>query len=67
MNEAIDPAWGAWRKSRHSLPQGDCVEVALFTDGRVGLRDSKNPAGGAIVLAAEEFRGLLADIKKGKI
>ncbi|WP_327584223.1 DUF397 domain-containing protein [Nonomuraea sp. NBC_00507] len=67
MNEVIDPSWGGWRKSRHSMSNGDCVEVALFTDGRVGLRDSKNPSGGTIVLAAEEFRDLLTDIKQGKI
>ncbi|WP_328589750.1 DUF397 domain-containing protein [Nonomuraea aridisoli] len=59
----IDPRWGGWRKSRHSLANGDCVEVALFTDGRVGLRDSKNPSNGMLLLAAEEFQDLLTRIK----
>ena len=37
-----------WRKSTYSGPQ-ECVEVALGVD-EVGVRDSKNPAGGVLLL-----------------
>ena len=33
----------AWRKSSHSDSTANCVEVARLA-GRVGARDSKNPA-----------------------
>lgn len=31
-----------WRKSSHSQ-SGACVELAVFPDGTIGVRDSKNP------------------------
>ncbi|MDQ2584509.1 DUF397 domain-containing protein [Saccharothrix yanglingensis] len=33
----------SWRKSSRSASTANCVEVAQFA-GRVGARDSKNPA-----------------------
>ncbi|MEU4836971.1 DUF397 domain-containing protein [Nocardia testacea] len=37
-----------WFKSSYSGGGGDCVEVAWLGSGRVGVRDSKNPAGPAL-------------------
>jgi Domain of unknown function (DUF397) len=48
-------AFTAWRKSSRSASSGECVEVA-FTQGRVGVRDSKHPDGGVLVFPAEAFR-----------
>ncbi|MEW9548140.1 DUF397 domain-containing protein [Nonomuraea sp. NPDC050783] len=67
MQQMIDPAAGRWRKSSHSMVNGDCVEVALFADGHVGLRDSKNPSGGVIVLSAGDYAGFLEAIKQGNV
>ncbi|MFI0367453.1 DUF397 domain-containing protein [Actinomadura sp. 1N219] len=48
-----------WRKSRRSDSQGDaCVEVAPLPSG-VGVRDSKNPDGGHLILSPDAFRELL--------
>ncbi|KAB2375397.1 DUF397 domain-containing protein [Actinomadura montaniterrae] len=30
-----------WRKSRHSEPNGGCVEAGRAVDGTIGVRDTK--------------------------
>ncbi|MGW4118378.1 DUF397 domain-containing protein [Nocardia sp. NPDC004711] len=56
----IDWSTAQWRKSTHSGGSGgECVEVA-FAGGQVGIRDSKDPAGPALVFAGEDWDGFLA-------
>ncbi|WP_308800792.1 DUF397 domain-containing protein [Actinomadura sp. K4S16] len=43
-----------------------CVEAARLT-GAVGVRDSKNPGVGNLVLSVESFGGLLARIKRDEL
>ena len=57
-----------WRKSSRSgstTTQNDCVELAPLPDA-VGIRDSKNPGAGHLNLTADQFTGLLANIKADK-
>jgi len=49
-----------WRKSTHSQANGDCVEVVAVSGSRVAIRDSKNPAGPALVIASAQWRIFLA-------
>lgn len=53
----------AWRKSNRSTNQGgECVEVAALADA-IGIRDSKNPAGGHLVVRPTAFAALIQQIK----
>ncbi|MFC8530339.1 DUF397 domain-containing protein [Nocardia sp. NPDC057227] len=52
-----------WFKSSHSGGGADCVEVAHLDAGRVGVRDSKNVAGGALVFGPSEWATFLDGIK----
>lgn len=45
---------GRWFKSAHSTGAKECVEIA-FLEGGVGVRDSKNPAGPALMFAPGEW------------
>ncbi|RJL30552.1 DUF397 domain-containing protein [Bailinhaonella thermotolerans] len=56
----------AWRKSSYSSAEGDnCVEVARAGGGRVAVRDSKDPEGGALAFGREEWARFLLDVKRG--
>lgn len=54
----MDLALVRWHKSTFSGPETECVEVA-FVPGEIGVRDSKNPAGGALVLPEPAWRELI--------
>ena len=55
----------AWRKARRSNSQGNCVELAKLPDGQVALRNSRHPAGPALVYAGAEIEALLLGAKDG--
>ncbi|NVI87502.1 DUF397 domain-containing protein [Actinomadura sp. BRA 177] len=56
-----------WRKSSHSGGQsGQCVEVAQAS-ALVGIRDSKDPEGGRLVVGRAAFGDLLAQAKAGSL
>ena len=55
-----------WRKSTRSGNGGaDCVEVARNVPGIVGVRDSKDPSGPALVIAPAGWSAFLAAVKAG--
>ncbi|MEU5996999.1 DUF397 domain-containing protein [Streptomyces sp. NPDC047197] len=54
-----------WRKSSYSNGEGgNCVEVADGVPGIVPVRDSKNPAGPALLLGAEAWSAFVADVSR---
>ncbi|WP_067698379.1 DUF397 domain-containing protein [Nocardia jejuensis] len=58
----VDPSRERWFKSSHSSGGQDCVEVAFFESGGVGVRDSKNPGGGALVFTPSEWDTFTAGV-----
>ncbi|MBY8859769.1 DUF397 domain-containing protein [Nocardia sp. CA2R105] len=63
----VDLSQAQWFKSSFSTASKDCVEVAFLDGGLVGLRDSKNPAGPALVFAPSEWDAFAADINAGEL
>ncbi|MFQ6328373.1 DUF397 domain-containing protein [Nocardia sp. CWNU-33] len=50
-----DLSQARWFKSSRSSMGKDCVEVAFLDEGHVGVRDSKNPTGPALVFTPSEW------------
>ncbi|MFC9426700.1 DUF397 domain-containing protein [Streptomyces sp. NPDC056987] len=58
-----------WWKSSASGIQSDCVEFGIVDGPRqmVAVRDSKNPAGAALVLRYGHVDALITAIRKGDL
>ncbi|GAB3966542.1 DUF397 domain-containing protein [Plantactinospora veratri] len=53
-----------WRKSsRSNGASGNCVEVADNLSGVVGVRDSKDPTGPALVFAPQAWRSFVRQVR----
>ncbi|MEU0507527.1 DUF397 domain-containing protein [Nocardia sp. NPDC004278] len=63
---SIDLSEVNWFKSSHSSGQTECVEVAWLDGGGVGVRDSKNPSGPALVFAPGEWDAFTAGVAAGE-
>lgn len=60
----MDLTRAAWRKSSYSgTTGGNCVEVARNQPGLVAVRDSKDPAGPALLLTPAAWRAFTTAIK----
>ncbi|WP_280244402.1 DUF397 domain-containing protein [Nocardia abscessus] len=64
MNTGLSEA--KWFKSRHSGADKACVEVAFLEGGHVGVRDSKNPTGPALMFTPDTWNAFTADIADGE-
>lgn len=55
-----------WFKSTYSNASQDCVEIAHFDGGRVGVRDSKNPTGPALAFTPAAWDRFLTSTRRGE-
>jgi hypothetical protein len=63
---AADLSDVSWQKSKHSNPNGACVEVAHLPGGEIAVRNSRFPAGPALVYTRDEIAAFLAGAKDGE-
>jgi hypothetical protein len=63
----VDLTGAVWRKSRHSGPDGNCVEVAHLVDGNVAVRDTKDSGNGPVLaFAPGEWDAFLTGLASGQ-
>jgi hypothetical protein len=60
------PAFGAWWKSSYSNGGDNCVEIAVSSDGRVGLRDTKDRTLAPHVFTRGAWAAFLAGARDGE-
>lgn len=55
-----------WFKSSYSNAGGDCVEVAYLDGDTVGVRDSKDSGGPALIFAPTEWDVFATGVRSGE-
>jgi hypothetical protein len=56
-----------WVKSSTSTPEGgNCVEFAALPDGSTAVRNSRYPAGPALVFTRSEIEAMITGAKQGE-
>lgn len=56
-----------WRKSRHSNPSGNCVEMARLPGEQVAVRDSRRPDGPALLFTLAAWELFLHGVREGAV
>ncbi|MER0449710.1 DUF397 domain-containing protein [Streptomyces sp. Edi4] len=62
--DAIENA--VWMKATASDAYNDCVEIARLPEGEVALRNSRFPAGPALIFTSSELAAFLDGARKGE-
>ncbi|MEW1737924.1 DUF397 domain-containing protein [Nocardia beijingensis] len=60
-----DLSGAKWFKSSHSESGGQCVEVAWLGNTHVGVRDSKNSSGPALIFTPSDWDAFMSTITDG--
>jgi Domain of unknown function (DUF397) len=52
-----------WRRSTHSMSNGQCIETARFPSGGIGVRDSKSPTGSILHFEPYAWAAFVAGLR----
>ncbi len=63
--DSPDLSRAQWQKSTFSA-NGSCVEVARNLPGIIGVRDSKDPQGPALIFSPAEWEAFTAGVRSGE-
>lgn len=63
---AAGMAGALWRKSSHSNPSGNCVELADLPAEQVAVRNSRHPAGPVLIYTRAEIAAFIQSAKHGE-
>jgi hypothetical protein len=64
----MDLSGATWRKASYSTGNGgNCVEIASNLPGTVAVRDSKDPAGPALLFTPGAWGVFCAGVKSGEL
>ncbi|MGY4100048.1 DUF397 domain-containing protein [Nocardia sp. R16R-3T] len=63
---SVDLSGVNWFKSSYSEGSAQCVEVAWLDGDKVGVRDSKNPTGPALIFTPGEWDAFASDVQGGE-
>ncbi|MEV6975337.1 DUF397 domain-containing protein [Kitasatospora sp. NPDC093806] len=62
----VDLTAATWRKSSHSVQEGQCIEVADGFPGIVPVRDSKDAEGPALIFPTDAFASFITAVQAGE-
>lgn len=57
----------SWRKSSHSNPNGDCIELSRLADASIAVRSSRHPDGLTLTLSSAEITAFIQRVKNGNL
>jgi hypothetical protein len=66
LTVSIDLSGAKWFKSSRSSGGKECVEAAHLDGGHVGVRDSKNPTGPALIFTPGEWDAFIGGVMDGE-